>query len=224
MGRAASGAPLTLCVSKMSRDDWYRNKKWSADIEAAFTAKLKRARDKSQYLRIQASILADTRPEIALRLLEQYFALGENFDYAQAWVDKARAHISLGQVARAIQAYQAALAREAAYPNLKTQAYLELPYVVAIHGLKEHSQECIALLETSASRLLFPVDRFVWAASYAILSLDKGKIAEAREYAKAALEAAAQEKSGFHYHPTVGLVGDKYEQTKKRLVGLTNAP
>ncbi|WP_026600689.1 hypothetical protein [Methylomonas sp. 11b] len=96
----------------MSRHDWYRNKKWDGDIEAAFTAKLKRARDKSQYLRIQASILADSQPEITLQLLEQYFALGVHFDYAQAWLDKARAHLSLDQLNQAIQAYQSALARE----------------------------------------------------------------------------------------------------------------
>jgi tetratricopeptide (TPR) repeat protein len=207
----------------MSRDDWYRNKTWDGDIEAAFTAKLKRARDKSQYLRIQANILADTQPEITLQLLEQYFALGEHFDYAQAWVDKARAHLSLGQVALAIQAYQATLAREASCAKYQTRAYLELPYLVATHGLKEHYQECITLLENTTSRLMFPVDRFVWAASYAILLQEKGKISDAKEYAKAALEAAAQEKSGFRYHPTVGLVGNKYEQTQKRLVGLTNA-
>ncbi|NJA07458.1 hypothetical protein HC024_17240 [Methylococcaceae bacterium WWC4] len=207
----------------MSRHDWYRNKKWDGDIEAAFTAKLKRARDKSQYLRIQASILADSQPEITLQLLEQYFALGVHFDYAQAWLDKARAHLSLDQLNQAIQAYQSALAREVEYPQLQTRAYLEFPYLVATHGLKEYYQEYIALLEKTKTRLMFPVDYFIWNATCAILLQNEGNISEARQYAKVALEAAAQEKSGFRYHPTVGLVGDKYEQTKKSLVGLTNA-
>jgi len=70
---------------------------------------------------------------------------------------------------------------------------------------------------------MFPVDYFIWNATCAILLQNEGNISEARQYAKVALEAAAQEKSGFRYHPTVGLVGDKYEQTKKSLVGLTNA-
>jgi len=207
----------------MSRHDWYRNNTWDGVIEVAFTAKLKRARDKSQYLRIQASILAESQPEITLQLLDQYFALGEHFDCAQAWVDKAKAHLSLDQLNLAIQAYQSALAREVAYPQLQTRAYLEYPYLVATYGLKEYYQGCITLLEKTKTRLMFPVDHFIWSATYAILLQNAGKISEAQQYAKAALEAAAQEKSGFRYHPTVGLVGDKYEQTKMSLVGLTNA-
>ncbi|MFM9848084.1 MAG: hypothetical protein ACKVP3_13095 [Hyphomicrobiaceae bacterium] len=46
----------------MGRDDWFRNTSWDADIEAAFFKKLSRARDKAQYLRIQASHLASSQP------------------------------------------------------------------------------------------------------------------------------------------------------------------
>jgi len=46
----------------MARYDWYTNKNWNYDIESVF-AKLGRAKDKAQYLRIQASILATSHPE-----------------------------------------------------------------------------------------------------------------------------------------------------------------
>jgi hypothetical protein len=74
----------------MNSKDWFRNTDWNAEIEKAFFEKLRRARDKSQYIRIQASTLASSNPEVALKLLEHYFALGDKFDYAQAYVDPDR--------------------------------------------------------------------------------------------------------------------------------------
>jgi len=43
----------------MGRHDWYRNTDWDEEIKDAFFTKLGRARDKSQYLRIQACTLAE---------------------------------------------------------------------------------------------------------------------------------------------------------------------
>jgi hypothetical protein len=60
--------------------------------------KLARAKDKSQYLRIQASTLASRYPKAALRLLDQYFASGEHLDMAVAHVDRATAYLCLGKL------------------------------------------------------------------------------------------------------------------------------
>ena len=66
----------------MGRRDWFRNESWNAKIEETFFENLARSKNKSQYLRIQASILRERHPGVALRLLDQYFAIGEAFSPA----------------------------------------------------------------------------------------------------------------------------------------------
>jgi hypothetical protein len=79
----------------VNHGDWFRNTSWDPEIENAFFKKLARARDKCQYLRVQASTLSSRSPDVALRLLDQYFSLGEHFDIAQAYVDRATAFLRL---------------------------------------------------------------------------------------------------------------------------------
>ncbi len=109
------------------RDDWFRNESWDPDIEAAFNEKLRRARDKTQYLRIQAVTLADRRPDVALTLIDRYFDLGG--DAFNAWAYDTRAEIFLrrGDVDGAADAYEAALKREKDRPNVKSRALFEYP-------------------------------------------------------------------------------------------------
>jgi tetratricopeptide (TPR) repeat protein len=200
--------------------DWFRNAEWNSDIEAAFFAKLKRARGKSQYLRVQACTLAATHPRIALRLLDQYFALGDNFDAAQAHVDRATAFLSLGQVEDALASYEAALTVEAKRPNYQTQASLDLPFVIACQGIVARYEQALHLLDRHQSRLSFPVEYFRWHTSRALISGAVGVTAEAKAQARLALAAAEKDHSGFRYHPSVGLVGDNYQQIRQRLAAL----
>src|SRR5437016_3457811 len=109
----------------MARDDCFRNTDWNPDIEAAFFDNLSRARNKRQYLRTQATTLAPRHPQVALRLLDEDFSLGDHFDHAQAHVDRASAFLALGDIDRAIAASEAALAREEQYPDALTQASLD---------------------------------------------------------------------------------------------------
>jgi len=131
----------------MSSDDWYRNAEWNEAIAERFEAKLKRARRKAQYLRIQACSLARSEPRVALQLLDRYFELGDDFDQAQAYVDRATAYRSLGQLEHALKSYEQALRREAEFPNLQTQAYLELPFLIATSPIPERFDQAHALLE-----------------------------------------------------------------------------
>ena len=101
----------------MARDDWFRNSTWNPSIEALFEDKLRRARRKEQYLRIQACYLTQSHPDVALALLNRFFALPDQLDQAQAHVDRAAALITLGRFEDAIQSYEAALSREALFPH-----------------------------------------------------------------------------------------------------------
>lgn len=152
--------------------DWFRNSTWDAVLEEAFEEKLRRARRKEQYLRIQACTLARSHPEVALKLLALYFELHDDFDHAQAHVDRATALLTLGRIEEALAAYEAALAREAVFPNLKTQAHLDLPYTVATHGVREQYRRALEVLSLNESRLMFPVDHFRWHVAHALIATD----------------------------------------------------
>ena len=204
----------------MTRNDWFRNTSWDRAIEDGFFGKLARVKDKSQYLRIQASALAPRRPEVALRLLDQYFALGDSFDNAQAHVDRATAYLALNQIDSAVLAYEAALAREAVFPNVRTRAYLELPLLIAKERLSEHYDRAIALLEAHKDELTFPADRFSWNCAIALIRAEQGDRQTAAEAAQLALAASSESHSGFRYHPDVGLVANVDKSLLQRLTEL----
>ena len=207
----------------MGRESWYRNSDWDAGIEAQFFAKLGRAKDKAQYLRVQANILAKRHPAVALRLLDQYFALGDHFDLAQAHVDKATALLSLGDAEGAVEAYEAALAVEARRPNFETQAHLDLPLLVAERRDEMRYQRALDLLEKGASRLVFAADHFRWHAAKSLIARALGNLDEARKHARIALAAASKQNSGFRYHPDVGLVGDEHAGVRSELARMASA-
>jgi hypothetical protein len=103
----------------MGRDDWFRNEIWDADIEAAFRAKLARARSaKPQYLRIQAGYLTKNFPDASLLLIDEFFALGDHFEFSIARCVQARAFEVQGRIGEAIDAYELALQWDADHPRL----------------------------------------------------------------------------------------------------------
>ena len=207
----------------MSAEDWYRNTEWTDAIAAHFEEKLRKARRKEQYLRIQASTLAPHHPAVALKLLERYFALPDDFDHAQAHVDRATALLTLGRVEDGLASYEAALAREGAFPKLQTQAYLELPFVIGVNAIESRYDRALEVLEKYKSRLTFPVDYFKWNTARALILAARGDSVGATANAKSALEAASREKSGFRHHPSVGLVTEDHRDVLQRLIRYCDA-
>jgi tetratricopeptide (TPR) repeat protein len=204
----------------MSRDGWFRNTRWDDSIAELFEAKLRRARTKGQYLRIQACMLCESNPAVALSLLDRYFAqTDERFDDAQAHVDRASALLALGRADEAVDSYEEALRAESRMPNLLTQAYIELPYLIAVRGIRARYTRALEVLKMHRKRLTFPVDHFKWNAAQALLAGAAGNHASAREFAEAALEAAAKDHSGFRYHAKIGLVSEEHSEALRLLRG-----
>jgi tetratricopeptide (TPR) repeat protein len=203
--------------------EWFRNTSWNASIEQVFDDKLRRARRKEQYLRIQASTLARSHPDVALKLLDRYFALPNDFDHAQAHVDRATAYLALGRVAEALAAYEDALTRESVFPKLKTEAYIAFPYLVATRGIREHYARALEVLLKHKSRLMFPVDHFRWHTARAFIAAAALDAKTAKVHSQQALDAGAREHSGFRYHPSVGLVTKQYDEVVKQLEALRAA-
>jgi tetratricopeptide (TPR) repeat protein len=206
----------------VGRRDWFRNSSWDPQIEAAFRERLRRAKNKSQYLRIQASTLAKSFPDVALRLLDDYFSLGEHFDQAQAHVDRATAYLSLNNVDAAIASFEAALAREATFPNVRTRTYLDLPHLIAVRRLSRQYARAIEILETHRSDVFFHVDRYLWNGTRALILFEQGRKSEARAAAELALAAAAETKSGFRYHTDVGVVRTTKDEFGERVKAIAH--
>jgi tetratricopeptide (TPR) repeat protein len=209
----------------MRKTDWYRNVDWNPEIESAFFSRLNRSRDKSQYLRIQASHLTSSHPRSALQLLDQYFLLGDDhFDIAQAQVNKAEALTALGDIDAALSAYNEALERERKFPNYKTQAYLDFALLV-LNARKVHLYtKVLEVLDEYRDCPLFPVDRYRAHGTRALILRELGRAAEAQSSAKLALAAAAERWSGFRYHQNLGLVGNVEDEFSARIAAVANPP
>jgi tetratricopeptide (TPR) repeat protein len=203
--------------------EWYRNPTWNEAIERAFDEKLRCARKKAQYLHIQAATLARSHPAVALSLLGRYLDLPGEIDQAGAHVTRAEALLALGRAEEAIAEYEAALACEQAFPNVLTQAYLDLLYLIATNRIRERYEQALGLLGTYGARLTWPVEHFRWHAASALIAADRREHSTAKAEAEHALEWATRRHSGFRYHASLGLVTEQYDGVVRELKTYANA-
>src|ERR1700731_2595925 len=116
----------------------FRNEEWNPTIEEHFFKKLSRAKDKVQYLKIQAGCLSKRYPQVALQLLNKFFALeGNSIFRAEAFLHEAQAYLSVGAKQKAIESFQKALQREREFPNMVTNAWSEYGLLVATEKISD---------------------------------------------------------------------------------------
>ncbi len=206
----------------MPKKDWFRNTTWDSTIASQFDEKLSRSRQKAQYLHIQAYTLAKTYPHAALDLIDRYFALNDHFHRAPAHCARAIAMVSLGRITDAVESYEAALEHEAEFRGVKTNAFIDMPYLIAERELSSQYDRALEVVEKHKDRLVFPVQRFMAFATRALIYATIGNTSVAKANAKDALEAASANDSGFRYHSNIGLVSEGYTPVVQRVEAIFN--
>ena len=211
----------------MGRRDWFRNDTWTPDVKAAFRQRLGRSRGsfhRAQYLRIQAFHLAEAgHNQAAIELLDELFEkYPEKWQLALARSQSAKCLLALGRVAEVVDEYRLSLQAERDDPILKTGAWLDFACLIAFHGMSHLYDEASAVLDefSSSSSLAFPAQRFQYSAARAFLADAAANRDAARAFAKAALENAAAEHSGFRHHSQLGLVNDLDKRLEQRLAAI----
>jgi tetratricopeptide (TPR) repeat protein len=206
----------------LSRDEWFHNEDWNSKIEAEFSSRLKRARRKSEYLRIQAICLVKKHPRITLALLDQYFDLGDHLFDASALLTQAEAYKALNLIDDALKSVKKALQREKEFPNTKTIAWVEYALLVVFNNQSSLYDNVLRVLaDYKQDSTIFPIHGFLWNAIHATIYSEWRKVSMAKEFAQKALNFAELTYSGFYHHPKLGLVDDKYNELKismKRII------
>jgi hypothetical protein len=209
--------------------DWFRRTSWTEADRDDFEARLRRARphNRGQYLLLQAGALGGmgeprlVQAALALldRMLREY---PDRVHVASAHALRAVCLRTLGRVDEAFDAYREALRHERTFPNVRTQAWLDFPLFAVLEGRRDLRDEVVAVLDENddPDGMPFPLMRFRYHAIRAFVAQWDGRTADARREAAEALRWTTVAHSGFRYHPTVGLVGERDRDLVERLEAL----
>ncbi|MBV11924.1 hypothetical protein [Rubinisphaera sp.] len=207
----------------MSTDEWFRRTTWTDEDRTDFHAHLNRARkyNRPQYLRIQASHLADVANHAAaLELLDHFLQVDDGaIDLAQAHLQRAEAFLATGCEQEAIDAFRASLEAERKRPNVQTEAWLLFPWFIVETQETELYPEANSIL-SEFSKLRspsFPVSNYRFHCVMALLLANTIDQAQAISHAKQALAASDEKHSGYRYHPNLGLVQDTNNTVHERI-------
>ncbi|WP_340588648.1 hypothetical protein [Erythrobacter alti] len=130
--------------------DWFRNTDWDDEIEAAFFAKLDRARSqRDQYIVLQAHHLSQTHPEVALRLIDLYNETRkEDFHDIRAERIVAAAKFAMGGYVEALDDYLKMLGRQDDDQPMFVGSPLEFAFLAARFRSETHYAAALAQLDS----------------------------------------------------------------------------
>lgn len=167
--------------------DWYRNTEWSDEIAADFETRIARARaQKAQHMSIQGQALIARRPDVAEDLLARAVALGDEFETPRALASLAQARLALGNVDGALEAFEQALERQLALPNVISFQPADYLFLIGYFEREERLPAALPIADTLTDEGLFGPDPQVFAAKALVYQL-AGRTAEATSYARQAL-------------------------------------
>jgi len=164
--------------------DWFRNKTWSEAIEVGFEAKLARARDKSQYLKIQGYELLTVDPAVAARLLDRCASIDDHWR-ADALLYLGQARLQLGDLDGAVEALDAAIEQERRVTWARTGARSDLALIVSFYKFTHRYSDVLPYL--ARSNLDLKAASAEDLAAEAMILADVGEAGRARSLASEAL-------------------------------------
>ena len=168
--------------------EWFRNKEWDEGIEAAFNARLGRARSKAQYLNIQAYTLLASHPRAAAALARRAIDCEDQAETARGGLYLGTALALAGDLDGAISALDDAIEAERREPRFRTAAYLDQALLIAL--AKRSDMYDVAWERLAVERALPLQDQHLSALiAQALIGTERGE--DAAEVATLALEILA---------------------------------
>lgn len=198
---------------------WYQHETWDDEIEQAFFSRLKKARSqRDQYLAIQVFSLAQSRPEVSIRLAQHYFETRTGkFNDARVLAAQGNAHKMLGNAEDALASYQAALSVQSESPSFNAISGTAIAYYIATEEWEDKYDLALSLLQEDSGGSIWPVAVFSWNAAMALIMFAKGKHDDARRFSLGALDAASVRQTELTYHREVGLVDESFAPIVEKL-------
>lgn len=138
--------------------DWFRNEAWNDEVAAAFDAKLARARDKGQYLNIQAYTLLAKRPDVAADLCRRAIALDDPHAGVQGGMYLGTALALQGDIDGAIDALEGAIQTQQRHPRTGSAAYVDQALLVALASRQDLYARALSRLAREESMPVGEID------------------------------------------------------------------
>jgi tetratricopeptide (TPR) repeat protein len=210
----------------MSRDDWYQNRTWSPETRAAFLVRARRSREhRFHYFVRQATVLREEGFHAeALALLDEIRSY-EPKHHAQMRTELGRAQClaKLGDHAAALEAFRTSFAIMRIFPHNRAGTEVAFAQYVVTHDRSDLFQELEETLREFSPMIITPTDAFYFNAACAFIFSAKGETRLAAEHAEKALTAERATTSGWHRHPSLGLVTNAPGGVIERLVTISAA-
>jgi tetratricopeptide (TPR) repeat protein len=200
--------------------EWYRKKGWGPKRREEFFTRLRRCRDKSEYVRVQALELVGPKSRRAhlgaLELFDYFLKEWPNNIMLSTVLDgQAECFVRMGDLDRAVEAYRQVFECLRGR-SIGTHSPLDFGWLVATTPLPKLYDEALSVLG-EFPRNKFPIERYRTHAIQALIFDARRKRTKAREHARAALAEAAITHSGMRYHPTFGVVQSTDAIVQKKL-------
>ena len=141
----------------------------------------------------------------------------DRFEFASAYLLRAKCHDALGNIAQAIESFRMSIQTERDYSNVRTSVPLDFARFVVQNELCDLFREALSTLdEMRGIGTQFPIHDYLHFSLKSCL-LDSLGMDGARYNAELANAAAAKTNSGFLRHPTSCLVDEEPNWLRQRL-------